>query len=483
MPLRILPNLAGPSSILADDRLSALQVRDGDRMRAYREYLQLYEGKHWPRPRTGRSAITVNYCHAVVDKGISYLLGRGLNWAVEPRRTMDDGRQTMDDGPQSSIVHGPWSVERYLYDAYEDEGLAAVDLMVAHNAALLGDGVYKVTWDPLGRRPRVQSVDPLSFYPDWSADELGAFWRVRVGYGLEAAEAKRLYGVERGRGPVGVVETWTASAFTLEVGGGVLLSGPNPYGFIPFVHVPNLPAANEVWGISDLRDLTNLNRTYNERLSDQSDTIRYHADPPVVFKGVANHVDLPVGPGTTWDIPPDADVTLLEWRGAAPAVEDHLRRLQTAIFEVAETPRTAFGDSGRLLSGVALETELRPLILKTLRKRTFWTDALRRRNRMLLRLAEANGALPPGAADAYRVKAIWPPMLPKDDAVEVQNNVSLVAAGLRSARSAMDALGTEDPEGELRKVLEDRAALDAPSTPSPSGRDRPTPSPSGRGLG
>jgi hypothetical protein len=52
-----------------------------------------------------------------------------------------------------------------------------------------------------------------------------------------------------------------------------------------------------------------------------------------------------------------------------PEVESHLDRLLRAIYEVSEPPRTAFGDSGRLLSGVARETELRPLILRTLRKR------------------------------------------------------------------------------------------------------------------
>lgn len=463
MALRILPNL-GRSAVVADDRLGALQVRDADRLRRYREYLALYDGKHWDRPRSGRSSLTVNYCRAIVDKGVSYLLGRGLNWSVEPRGQEPGvggrGRENADPRPPSPDSASAASrIERYLYDVAEDEGLAAVDLMVAHNAALLGDGVYRVTWDPVGRRPKVTSLDPLSFFPDWSADELGAFWRVRVAYGLEAEAARRLYGVRRSGGTVGVVETWTAERFELEVDGAAVRSQANPYGAIPFVHVPNLPGANEVWGISDLRDLANLNRAYNERLSDQSDTIRYHADPPVIFKGVNEHTDLAVGPGTVWDLPADADVALLEWRGTTPAVEDHLKRLQTAIFEVAETPRTAFGDSGRLLSGVALETELRPLILRTLRKRTFWSVALRRRNGLILRLAERGGALPPGAAEGYRVKTIWPPMLPKDDAIEVRNNVSLVAAGLRSARSAMDALGTEDPEAELARVVEDRRRL------------------------
>ena len=44
--------------------------------------------------------------------------------------------------------------------------------------------------------------------------------------------------------------------------------GPNPYGFIPFVHVPNLPLANEPWGQSDLVDVIPINREIDERVSD-----------------------------------------------------------------------------------------------------------------------------------------------------------------------------------------------------------------------
>ena len=132
-----------------------------------------------------------------------------------------------------------------------------------------------------------------------------------------------------------------------------------------------------------------------------------------------------------------------------------------AIFEVSETPRTAFGDAGRVLSGVALETELRPLIQKTLRRRVTWTAALRRRNALILRLAEQFGyaEAQPGAFAPYRSRVVWPPMVPKDDAQEVANNVALVQAGLRSHRTAMDALGTENPEAEVARVVEDRAVL------------------------
>src|SRR6185369_4123056 len=177
-----------------------------------------------------------------------------------------------------------------------------------------------------------------------------------------------------------------------------------------------------------------------------------------------------VGPGTVWDVPADGSVELLEWRGTAPAAEEHLKRLLRGIYEVSETPRTAFGDSGRLLSGVALETELRPLIQKTIRRRAIWTSALRKRARMILRLAErfdvGDGRL---SYAPYRSRVVWPRLTPRDDAQEVLNETLLVNNGLRSVRTAMDELGTQDPEAELQRVVEDRRVLGTKSPSTASG--------------
>ncbi len=95
---------------------------------------------------------------------------------------------------------------------------------------------------------------------------------------------------------VEVVERWTADELEVLVGERVARRGPNPYGVIPFVHVPNLPLANETWGVSDLVDVIPINREIDERVSDQADIIRFHADPPVIFKGVTDHSDLLRGP-------------------------------------------------------------------------------------------------------------------------------------------------------------------------------------------
>jgi hypothetical protein len=259
---------------------------------------------------------------------------------------------------------------------------------------------------------------------------------------------------------VDTLECWTPTGYRLVVGERVVREGPNPYGFIPFVHVANLQPPNSFWGESDLTHLIPLNRELDERMSDQADLIRYHADPPIVFRGIEEHSDLPVGPGTVWDLPRDADVALLEWRGNAPAVQDHIDRVLRAIYDVSETPRTSFGDSGRLLSGVALETELQPLVHRTLRKRVGWTAALRACARAMLLLTVRFGLGGTGEGlGAEQIQVVWPQMLPRDDDADVQRNLTLVQAGLRSYHTAMAELGELDPASELERVRDDRAYL------------------------
>ena len=58
-----------------------LRVRDGERLRRYRELLDFYEGKHFARDR-GRVKLVVNYARGVADKGVSYLFGRGVHFSV-----------------------------------------------------------------------------------------------------------------------------------------------------------------------------------------------------------------------------------------------------------------------------------------------------------------------------------------------------------------------------------------------------------------
>ncbi len=491
------PGTRNPEPASAEALAARLQARDGERLRRYRELLDFYEGRHFAAARRGRTNLVVNYARVVVDKGVSYLFGRGVHISVPsplppaPSPLRGGGeKETLGDTPSPLAVgaepplHSPEDAEHILGQLAEENELDLVLLQAATNASVLGDAVLKVfvefTPSPReGRRGRVRlvNVDPFGVFPTWASDDQ-AFLEVALTGRLSAAEAAERYGslgapppdprirprvgATGGLGaepPETTIEIWSAQRYRLIVGNVTVHDGPNPYGFIPFVHIPNLQPPNSRWGVSDLVDLIPLNRELDERMGDQADLIRYHADPPVVFRGVEEHSNLPVGPGTVWDLPRDADVSLLEWRGNVPTLQEHIDRVLRALYEVTETPRTSFGDSGRLLSGVALETELQPLVQRTLRKRVGWAASLRRCNQMLLLLTERTVGLPPGTFAPYRSQIVWPPMLPRDDEADAKRNLALVDGGLLSHRGAMDALGNLDPEAELQRVIEDRQML------------------------
>lgn len=261
----------------------AVAPRDSERFRRYRQFQDWYDGQHWSASggRAGRSSLTLNYARAIVDKGVAYLLGRGLGFAVIPAE---------EANPES--VERARQAERLLYDVYWDNDLDAVDLQVATNAGVLGDGVYKVFYDQAERRIRIVNVDPFTFHVRWAGDDPSRLLRVDVAYALERGEARERYQIAAGGPSVSVVETWTAESFRVQAGTTEVRSSSNPYGFIPFVHVPNMQPPNQFWGRSDLDGLIEINRELNERMSDQADVIRYHADPPVIFRGVNEHSDL-----------------------------------------------------------------------------------------------------------------------------------------------------------------------------------------------
>ncbi len=60
-----------------------------------------------------------------------------------------------------------------------------------------------------------------------------------------------------------------------------------------------------------------------------------------------------------------------------------------------------------------------------------------------------------------RTVTIWPSVLPSDTDSAVRNAAQLVASGIQSRRTAVAALGGDDPDGELARVLEERRELAA----------------------
>jgi len=421
---------------------------DAMRLAGYRVYMDFYNGYQWEGlPAPNEKRLTFNYARVFVNKAASYLMGKGVSFAVEaPDGSGEEGKRAAQHA------------EALLQACYERSSLALVDLDTAVDSAALGDGAFKVTWDHEAGAPSVSAVDPATLFCVRQADDYRRLLKVRQVYGV----GSQGLGASAYSPAQQVVEEWTADALEVWRDGVLEKRVPNPYGAIPYVVFPNLRVPKEPWGQSDLVDVMAVNRDLNSRLSILSHILEVSGNPIAVLENVTDSTGIKVGPGRLWELPKDAKAYLLDLLsgGGVGLHIEYINLLYRAMHDLAEMPRTAFGDGeGTAKSGVALEIEMQPMLQKVARKRSIWTVALEERSRMILRLYALRGddmaAQVIDGKSGFQVRVVWPPILPSDRTEMVRQETALVAAGIHSRRRAMDMLGEGDSEAEWSRVLEE----------------------------
>ena len=210
---------------------------DAGRLRGYAELLAFYQGEQWPAATRRRERrLTFNYAKTFIEKTTSYLMS-GMHAVVDP-----------EDGSAEAAEQAR-RTERALQEVAEQNNLAQLDFDTEIDAAALGDGAFKVTWDPIERRVRVSAPDVQGLFVWWLGDDVSRIWRVASRYHLSMEEVELAFGFRPPEGRSGrdrridVVEVWTAETFELWVDGTLLEEKANTYGFIPFVFEPGDPAA------------------------------------------------------------------------------------------------------------------------------------------------------------------------------------------------------------------------------------------------
>ncbi|MCJ7654951.1 MAG: phage portal protein, partial [Dehalococcoidia bacterium] len=204
----------------------SLAQLDRSRISEYKANLDFYNGEQWTEKGKNRQLV-FNYAKIAIDKLTSYLT-EGLNFACEPAEATDK------DKVQAR------SAEKVIYDVYQANNLQELDYETEVDAAILGDGCYKVTWDAVEKRIRVTSPDVNGLYAWWLGDDLSKVWQVASRYQLTKDELDLLYQKPTDKKVVTITEQWTAKQFTLYMDNESIETKPNPYGFIPFVIFPNL---------------------------------------------------------------------------------------------------------------------------------------------------------------------------------------------------------------------------------------------------
>lgn len=413
---------------------------DDARLQRYNEFGVYADG--WQQRGSRPDVLTFNYARTLLRKTVSYLFSAPVGISIPADKA------TITRANQA---------ERQLTTWRDALGLTRLDISLAMQALIQGDAAMKITWNHTLGMPSVVSVDPASLTVHTAPDHPQQVDMVRHLYRATPRQLQQQFGIRLEHTvdidkPVPTLEEWSDTRFRVLVHGQILVDVANPYGMNPYIIIANDPRPDQFWGESDLTDLMSVCTEINRRMNVFSHILDLSGAPITVLEGVDGTEGIRVGPGAKWELPEGARAYLLDLLqgGGADVHLKYMDLLFRMLHDLSETPRTAFGDSGRDLSGAALEVEIQPLVQKVQRKRRQWDAVLTQRAQLMLRMM--NHHLQTDITGFGTPIAIWPPILPSDADAAVRNTVARVQHGLISRRSAMSTLGEHDPDAELRQM-------------------------------
>ena len=432
----------------------------GPRLNRYSLNWAMYLGHHASyRRQAGETQMILNYYRAITDYIINFSFGKGVQFR-SPKQT---------EGIVPHLLERVWEV---------DNDKQTVLWEMGQQGSVSGDCFVKVAYeeayvDPVGRqRPGKVRVLPLnaSFcFPEFHPHDRERLIRFKLKY--------RFWGtsLEGTRQVFTYTEILTDDIIEEYINDELIDSRPNPLGIIPVVHIANVRVSGSPWGLSDCHDIIPINRTYNEVATDIADIVNYHAAPVTVIIG-AKASQLEKGANKVWGgLPKDARVENLEGgaQGLKGAME-FMAMMKKSMHEMTGVPETALGMSQPIsnTSGVALSIQFQPLMNKWHQKTIQYAHGIERINELVilsLGIKEpevfqwnptVEGTLETGEADIldindpliYQNYAHFPPPLPLDKLILLNEIQSKMSLGLESKSGALRTLGEEFPHEKLEEI-------------------------------
>jgi len=432
----------------------------GPRLNRYSLNWAMYLGHHWSYKREqGEPQVALNYYRAFVDYLNRFTFGRGVHFR----------------SPKATEAIIPDRLERVWE---QDNDKMAVLLEMGQQGGVSGDCFVKVAYedawtDSAGRnhpgRVRILPLNASFCFPEFHPHDRSRLIRFKLRY--------RFWGtsLEGTRQVFTYTEILTDDVIEEYLNDELIDSRPNPLGVIPVVHIPNLPVSGSPWGLSDAHDIITINRQFNEISTDVADIVNYHAAPVTVIVG-AKMANLERGPKKVWGgLPKDSQVFNLEGghQGIQGAL-DYLEMLKRSMHEIMGIPETALGQVQPIsnTSGVALSIQYQPLMNRYSQKVSQYGRGIERINELiLLNLAvkepeaflynpvtdgpikpEQYQQLDPQDPVTYITETHFPPPLPLDKLVVLNEVQMMMSLGLESKEGALRTLGEEFPEEKLQEI-------------------------------
>lgn len=410
--------------------IEAMALDDLQRQQRFARAWQVYFGES-PKalkvhPGEMDDNVRVNYARLIVEKGISFLFGRELDF------DLDETQRT----PSETWLEDCWLANSKMLTLQK----------LALNGGVCGHAWAKIVPARSGARyPRIVVLDPANLSVGYAHDDIGHVEWYRIQYNAVDPFTARPMTVRQWIERDGDY-AWQITDQESREGGGWMTTGEArwPYVWPPLVDCQNLPLPNEYWGQADLEgDLLDLSHSVDFVLSNLVRIIRFHAHPKTWGRGFETH-QLKVAVDDTIVLnSPEAELHNLEMESDLASSLMLYDRLREALHELSRVPEVATGRVDRIgsLSGVALQILYQPLLEKTETKRRTYGEMLEVLNSRLLELG--------GWGAGLKTTLHWPEMLPGDPMVNRQ--VALLDAQLGVSDDTLLMQLGYDPDLERRK--------------------------------
>jgi hypothetical protein len=435
----------------------------GPRLSRYATNWAWYLGHHWAYKREiGEPQLTFNWIKAFSDYLVNFSFSKGVNF----------------HSPEATAAITPYLLKE-VWEVHNSKQQILME--AAQLGSVSGDIFIKVAYEPpyvdaagvpKEGRIRILPINPAFCFPEWHPHDRQRMIRFKTKY--------KFWGTAQdgSRQVMTYVELMTEDSIEEYINDELIDQRPNPVGEITVAFAPNIEVASSPWGLGDINDLISLNREYNEKATEISDIINYHAAPVTVITG-AKASNLEKGPRKVWAVNnKDAKIQQLELQTNFTGPLGYMELLKQSMHEITGVPAAALGTMQPIsnTSGVALAIQYQPLMLKHDRKKVNFTRLLERVNELIIRHAfvfapeltyynpllssaylkpEQMPQLDPSLPVSYRTYVDWPSPMPIDRLLKINEIQALMAMQLESRRGALRDLGVQFPDQKIREIFEE----------------------------
>lgn len=421
------PKVEGVGFTLADE--------DQERIELYRLFWKYYRGHHKKHLKVRMTPsgpgpddnVTINLSRRIVDKGVSFLFGKPLEWQLS------EGDQT----PEEEALDRIWG---------NDQRRQAFFAKLGINGGVCGDFYLQVVPPTqFNDIPRVVNINPAIVFPKTDPNDIDFEWAFELRYFRGKTLARTIHAISDSGASW---ETWQEE---LHQGRWVAIGEPSlwPFEWPMFVHGQNLPNPNSYFGVSDLAD-ADLNDAINMAASNINRITRIFAHPIVWGRQIGRDAVNLDNSQMILSPNPDAMMGALQLGNNLQSSQDYLASLRSAFAEITGVPQS---DPERLKigaeSGFALKVLFNDLVLKTGLKRSTYGDVITEANRRLLALA--------GYGEENITKLHWQDPLPVDERAETESDKFELDNKLASKETIATERG-RDWEAEQKRMQAEKVS-------------------------